>query len=133
MTLSDLALQRLAAYPWPGNVRELRNVMEYAAAAVTEDVVEPWHLDERLGTKPAAPPATNAATVDPAATPPLPTDELPKTLPRLSDEVEALERTRMTQALALANGNQTRAAQAIGMPLRTFVTKTKLYGLRARN
>ncbi|WP_246137513.1 sigma 54-interacting transcriptional regulator [Myxococcus llanfairpwllgwyngyllgogerychwyrndrobwllllantysiliogogogochensis] len=127
LEISDAAMQRLALYPWPGNVRELRNVMDYAAAAVTEEVLEPWHLDERLGAGFSVKPS---ASTEPA----LPAQE-PTTLPaltNLAEEIQTLERTRMTQALHASEGNQTRAAQRIGMPLRTFVTKMKQYGLRGK-
>jgi DNA-binding protein Fis len=36
----------------------------------------------------------------------------------------------MREALDESGGNQRRAAELIGMPLRTFVTKLKQYGLR---
>jgi DNA-binding NtrC family response regulator len=35
----------------------------------------------------------------------------------------------MRQALQASKGNRTRAASLIGMPLRTFATKLKQYGL----
>ena len=36
----------------------------------------------------------------------------------------------MREALEQSRGNQRQAAELIGMPLRTFVTKLKQYGLR---
>jgi DNA-binding NtrC family response regulator len=48
----------------------------------------------------------------------------------IGDEIRALEIQRMTQALDAAGGNQTRAAELIGMPLRTFFTKVRQYGLK---
>jgi DNA-binding NtrC family response regulator len=47
----------------------------------------------------------------------------------IRDELRDLERRRMCEALTAAGGNQTRAAALICMPLRTFVTKVKVYGL----
>ncbi|HEX9101057.1 MAG TPA: sigma 54-interacting transcriptional regulator, partial [Polyangia bacterium] len=47
-TLSPASLRALAAYSWPGNVRELRNTMEYLAATIIDEVIEPWHLPERI-------------------------------------------------------------------------------------
>jgi DNA-binding NtrC family response regulator len=38
----------------------------------------------------------------------------------------------MNEALAASAGNQTRAAQLIGMPLRTFVSKMRSHGIVAR-
>ena len=53
----------------------------------------------------------------------------PRAFRPIDDEVRELERTRMRQALEASGGNQTRAAMLISMPLRTFVSKLKLYGL----
>ena len=47
----------------------------------------------------------------------------------LGEEVAELEQTRMAQALEACGGVKARAAELIGMPLRTFVTKSKRYGL----
>ena len=34
----------LASHSWPGNVRELRNVIEYAAIMVSDELIRPEHL-----------------------------------------------------------------------------------------
>ena len=48
----------------------------------------------------------------------------------IGEEVEELERRRMAQALEAVGGVQTRAADLIGMPRRTFTVKLRRYGLR---
>ena len=48
---------------------------------------------------------------------------------RLTDEIEELERMRMTEALAKTGGVKTRAAALLGMPIRTFNMKFRQYGL----
>jgi two-component system response regulator AtoC len=50
----------------------------------------------------------------------------------IADEVRELERTRMLEALEACDWVQTRAAAAIGMPLRTFTFRMKQYGIEAR-
>jgi two-component system, NtrC family, response regulator AtoC len=126
MTIAPEAMQRLATYPWPGNVRELKNVMEFVAAAHAEDVVLPWHLAERLG----------ADGAEPERPEPEPEAEAPSAAPVAAQfrpievEIRELERARMSAALGAAGGNQTRAAELISMPLRTFQAKVKAYGLR---
>ena len=52
-------------------------------------------------------------------------------LPPIGKEVAALERSRMREALGRCGGNRTRAAALIQMPLRTFVTKMRVYQLAA--
>ncbi len=132
MAISDEAMQKLATYSWPGNVRELRNVMQYVAAAFTDKTLYPRHLTGSLSETPAfaegtSPPPRRSGTTpvpyDPNG------DEIPTKFRPIEEEVRELERRRMTQALAAAGGNQTRAADLIGMPLRTFQTKLRVYDL----
>jgi DNA-binding NtrC family response regulator len=119
MTIPPATMAALLARPWPGNVRELKNAMDYAAAAAAEGFVCVWDLspapeNESFILSPSPPPATNR-----------PTEFRP-----IGDEIRELEAQRMREALECAQGNQTRAAALIGMPLRTFVTKLRIYGLR---
>ena len=47
----------------------------------------------------------------------------------IDDEVAELERARMVAALAVCDGVRNKAAALIQMPLRTFVTKFKRFGI----
>jgi len=114
MRISTGGMARLSAHGWPGNVRELRHVMEHAAATIDGDVVEAADLEERLG---RSIPTASDTTRPPSGR-------------ALDEEVASLERERMRAALESSGGNQRRAAELIGMPLRTFVTKLGRYGLR---
>jgi two-component system response regulator AtoC len=131
MTLAADTLRALARYAWPGNVRELRNLMDYAAAAVTEDVLEPHHLPGRVtGLSSSAP---SVETAPPPAAPEAPPAEgAPRTFQPLAEEIRELERRRMEEALQAAEGVQSRAAALIGMPIRTFSFKLKQLGISAR-
>ena len=51
----------------------------------------------------------------------------------IDEEVREFEKARMLAALQASNGNQTRAADLIKMPLRTFVAKLKQYGIQRRS
>ncbi len=42
--ISKKALGLLTSYSWPGNIRELRNVLEYAAILVSDELIRPEHL-----------------------------------------------------------------------------------------
>jgi DNA-binding NtrC family response regulator len=129
MTLAADTLRVLARYGWPGNVRELRNLMDYAAAAVTEDVLEPHHLPARV---------TGTGSKEESMTPPPASGEAPpaagsqRTFQPLADEIRDLERRRMEEALQAADGVQSRAAALIGMPIRTFSFKLKQLGISAK-
>jgi DNA-binding NtrC family response regulator len=122
MGISAAAMSALARHRWPGNVRELKHTMEYVAVAVHEGTLEVWHLPIEIAGDPVEPAAATEST---------PTGEAMRTqFRRLADEVEELERTRMRQALAASGGVKTRAAQLLGMPVRTFTWKLRQYGLR---
>jgi DNA-binding NtrC family response regulator len=133
--ISEATLYRLAAHSWPGNVRELKHTMERAVATAESDTIEPWNLPDRMtGHAVATTPcieATNGneATSDPAASP----APAPRRFRPIADELRALERTRMQEALEAAGGVQARAAELIHMPIRTFALRLKQYGICARN
>ena len=42
--VSRKATALLSSYSWPGNIRELRNVLEYAAILVSDELIRPEHL-----------------------------------------------------------------------------------------
>jgi DNA-binding NtrC family response regulator len=54
----------------------------------------------------------------------------PVTFRPIEEEIKELERRRITAALEAAGGNQTKAAELIQMPLRTFQAKLKQYDPR---
>jgi DNA-binding NtrC family response regulator len=130
--ISTAAMRRLVAHPWPGNIRELKNAMEYAAALVDHHRVEPWHLPAAMAqeppvahanmdeTLPAVTRARAGAAIERAAA----------SFRPLAEELRDLEQRRMAEALRAAGGVQRRAAELIGMPIRTFSCKLAQYGLR---
>jgi DNA-binding NtrC family response regulator/tetratricopeptide (TPR) repeat protein len=91
-TLAPETLAALARYGWPGNVRELQNVMAWIAV----------HAPGRGRVAPSALPAHVAGATIPAAT----TFEAAR---------EEFERRFIRAALASANGQRGRAAQALGV------------------
>jgi two-component system, NtrC family, response regulator AtoC len=106
----------LRAYPWPGNVRELSHVMERAILWSHEAELGAEHLslnnpDELM--QPADGPA-------PAAVPGLPPDGM---------DLGQWERAMLEQALQQSGGNQTRAAQRLGISRDTLRYRLKKYGI----
>jgi two-component system response regulator AtoC len=124
--LSPAALVQLAAHSWTGNVRELEHAMAYAAALVDGDRVEPWHLPETTAADAVAAPAES-----PAPAPEVESARPAGSFRPIADELAALERRRMTEALRATGGVQRRAAELISMPVRTFTFKLTQYGLRS--
>jgi DNA-binding NtrC family response regulator len=134
--LSAAFLEALGRYDWPGNVRELKNTLGYIAATVVEETVEPSHLPERILAALRGPARPEAAPPAPPPAPGPPAAEGPAALaapgPRfapLAEELRALEKERMAEALRATGGVKVRAAELLGMPLRTFTLKCKQYGL----
>lgn len=127
LTIDPSTMIRLANHAWPGNLRELRNAIDYAAA-ITPDgwPVLPEHLPAALVGAARAPTSETART---PGGPTSPQQALPKLFRAIADEIEELERLRITEALAAHAGVKSRAAEALAMPLRTFMTKCKHYGL----
>lgn len=137
--LSQEAQRLLETYPWPGNIRELRNVMERAVLLCgTNGLILPTHL--RLtaprASAPASPPPMMAQHIafQPTPPPPSPPHESPLSPPQglgspplIGDPMD--ERGRMLDALKLTGGNQTRAAELLGISRRTFVHRMGMYGL----
>jgi DNA-binding NtrC family response regulator len=108
--LSPEALAALEAYTWPGNIRELRNMIERATVLCDGEVIEPDDL----------PLDKMAATLPP------PDERRPSPAPRIDDEAE---KARIVATLAHCNGNQTRAAAALGYSLRKLVYLMTRYDL----
>ena len=124
LSISAKVMEHLMGYQWPGNIRELKNVIERAVALCEGSMVLPEHLPlEKMLPAPAR-------RLTPTwEIPSLPATASPRPLPSLGDPEKLAERQRITDALAATNGNQTRAAQMLGMPRRTFVSKLDYYGI----
>jgi len=127
LALSAEVTERLLSYRWPGNVRELRNVMERAVVLCSGPRIEVEHLPEkvfRVDSQPTTrrseqPPATGLEqTISPEVEP-----------ERFQREVRSLERLRILEALRRCGGNQTQAAQLLGMSRRTLVSRMSEYNL----
>jgi transcriptional regulator with GAF, ATPase, and Fis domain len=108
--IDQAALDALCAYDWPGNVRELRNVIERAVVMSRGGVIAlPWVL----GGGRAAGPDAEAA------------DERP-----LAERLRDFKRERIRGALARAGGNQTRAAELLGLHRQSLSRMMGELGLR---
>jgi DNA-binding NtrC family response regulator len=116
--LSEEAKQRLLHADFPGNVRQLRQLAEYLAAVVDGPLAGVEHLEDRIEShvSPSSP-LEEAQPLENGA------------LSNLAQEVRQLEIRRIRQALEASHGVRVRAAEILGMPLRTLVAKIARYGL----
>jgi transcriptional regulator with PAS, ATPase and Fis domain len=105
-SLTPEAMQLLMNYDWPGNVRELRNVIERATILARGEFVEPEHLPPLGAARPAAQAvASSAVTLTPGMT------------------VDEAEQKLIVATLDAAGGNKTRAAEMLGISLKTLHNK----------
>ena len=143
VAISDEALAALHAHDWPGNVRELKNVIERAVLLCGRGPLRAEHLQLRASMHapprayvvPAVPAPVNYSVpqyLAPPFTPPATQPPAPPAGERdvdLSKEVERYERQRIEEALIKAAGNQTTAAQALGITRRALVYRIRLWGI----
>jgi two-component system NtrC family response regulator len=102
------ARDALLRYDYPGNVRELENLVERGVVLTRDDVIG-------LADLPLAVPASDGVPADERAT--------------LTAAVEGLERRMIRDALAEADGVQTKAAETLGISERVLRYKLRKYGL----
>ena len=125
------ALELLQQYDWPGNVRELQHVVERAVILSSGPEVPPHAFEGfRFGlahslagpTSAAQRAAMAMASAEVVQTPEPATDD--GVLVKLrSLNVEEAERHLITKALETAGGNRTRAADLLGISVRTLRNK----------
>src|SRR5579885_2809050 len=103
--VDDEVMRAFQAYDWPGNVRELRNTIERAVILCSNGYLEPKHLPPGFGSKPAK--------------------HLPESFGNvvqveIGTTVDEAERRLITKTLESTNNNKTRAAEILGISLKTL-------------
>jgi DNA-binding NtrC family response regulator len=97
------AMYLLERYPWPGNIRELRNVIERATILAESEFIEPRHLPPTLISRGEA--SLPTLTIGPGTT------------------VDEAERRLILLTLDHTRNNKTRAAEILGISLKTLHNK----------
>jgi DNA-binding NtrC family response regulator len=111
--VSAAVLERLKQHEWPGNARELRNLMERAVILAPDSgLIEAAQLPAgfgRVSTPAAAATDTNSISV------------------RVGATVGEAERLLILRTLEFTGQNKTRAAEMLGVSLKTLHNKLKEY------
>ena len=109
-SLSPEAIQLIMAHDWPGNVRELENVIERAVTLSSSPVISATEFSAIFTLGSSAP--------GPGSPPP-------------DQTIHGAEKEAILRALREADGNQTRAAEALRMGRNTLWRKMKKYGIES--
>ena len=110
--VSDSVMSMFNAYAWPGNVRELRNTLERAIIVCDGAVIESRHLPPGFG----------------QVTPRAPVQEANAVRLGVGTTVGEAEKLLILKTLEATNNNKTRAAEILGISLKTLHNKLKEYG-----
>lgn len=105
--ISNDAIEILMNYPWPGNIRELKSAFEYAFVNCHETLIRSHHLPPNVlyGDR---------------------TLEMPE---KKSTDRESLKKKRLLEALEQAGGNQSMAAEILGVSRVTVWNQMKRFGV----
>jgi transcriptional regulator with PAS, ATPase and Fis domain len=114
-TASEPVMNLFQDYSWPGNVRELRNTLERAVIVCDSSVIEPRHLPPGFGNISPLSALGNGNAI------------------RLGvgTTVEEAEKQLILKTLESTHNNKTRAAEILGISLKTLHNKLKEYGGQA--
>ena len=113
--VSEPVLNLFQNYSWPGNVRELRNTLERAVIVCDGAVIETRHL----------PPGFGQTSMRPSA------DDSDGVRLGVGTTVEEAEKLLILKTLESTSNNKTRAAEILGISLKTLHNKLKEYGSAA--
>jgi DNA-binding NtrC family response regulator len=113
--VSGEVMDAFRRYAWPGNVRELRNVLERAVIMAGEGQIQMAHLPYDFGVSVGSRPP--AQVFEPESV------RLP-----VGTTVSEAEKALIQLTLQHTKNNKTRAAEILGISLKTLFNKLKEYG-----
>jgi DNA-binding NtrC family response regulator len=111
--VSEDALAALTAFHWPGNVRELRNVIERAVIICPHSVIGVEELPSTV-LQPSRPPSARHGGLGEVSI-------------SVGTTVEQAEHDLIMKTLEATGQNKTRAAEILGISLKTLHNKLKRY------
>jgi DNA-binding NtrC family response regulator len=113
--VSEAVINQFRNYSWPGNVREMRNTLERAIIVCEGALIETKHLPPGFGQAPVRISAEDPDSVHLG----------------VGTTVEEAEKQLIIKTLEATNNNKTRAAEILGISLKTLHNKLKEYGSAA--
>jgi len=110
--VSDAVMSAFRAHAWPGNVRELRNTLERAVILCGGPTIEPKHLPPGFGRLVQRIPVQEGQSIQLG----------------VGTTVDEAERLLILKTLESTHNNKTKAAEILGISLKTLHNKLKEYG-----
>jgi len=108
-------MEAFKKHAWPGNVRELRNVLERAVIMAGEGAIQMAHLPYDFGVSVGSRPPAQVFEPDSVRLP-------------VGTTVSDAEKALIQLTLQHTKNNKTRAAEILGISLKTLFNKLKEYG-----
>jgi DNA-binding NtrC family response regulator len=124
--LSQAAMDALQHHSWPGNVRELRNVLERAVILAGEGTIEVKHLPAHLQPHSATVATGGGSSAESTVT--AVAEDRDGVRFQIGTTVEEAEKGLILRTLEHTRNNKTRAAEILGISLKTLHNKLKEYG-----
>lgn len=122
--LTDGALEQLCRYTWPGNIRQLENEIKRLCITVRGRVINEEHLDPVI--RSTADESEKRVIPTPTLTPP---PVLAKPRATLAEEIDALTKQRIAEALQETRGNKQQAARILGLSRAGLIKMMKRLGV----
>jgi DNA-binding NtrC family response regulator len=133
--LSEEVVEALMRYDWPGNVRELRNALERSVIVAAEGTIQLAHLPLNLQPRPAKPALQLAVAAGAAGSGAFAANageslggDAESVIVPIGTTVEQAEKSLILRTLGHMKNNKTRAAEVLGISLKTLHNKLKEYG-----
>ena len=121
--ISPAVLNAFEQYNWPGNVRELRNVLERAMILAGEGAIEQKHLPEFLRNRVSSDAPVVVSVAAAAACAAAGTVHSP-----VGTTLAEAEKTLILNTLRYTENKKVRAAEILGISLRTLHNRLREYG-----
>jgi PAS domain S-box-containing protein len=108
--ISRETMEILVNHSWPGNVRELKGTFEYAFVTCHDEMIQPFHLPETILRPKAA----------------------ETTVKKTAFSLKEIEKQELLEVLARTGGNQSKAAEILGVSRVTIWNRMKRFGIDAK-
>ncbi|QGJ72408.1 Transcriptional regulatory protein ZraR [Planctomycetales bacterium 10988] len=127
--ISPPALEACLQYAWPGNVRQLENAIERAVVLAEGESLSLEDFPPEI-LRPSQP-LTPAGTSPPAAVRSVQNQHpaVTSSAANLTNQIEAVEKQQLMDALSSCQGNKSKTARMLGIPRSTLFSKLKKHGI----